>query len=83
MGSELLEWTGVPLRTLLGASGPETERCLDCCGGSDAGRMARSIPLEKVLDDVLVAYGQNGEALRPSKDIPCGSSFQAGRATRI
>jgi len=27
--------------------------------GGDASRNARSIPLEKALDDVLVAYGQN------------------------
>jgi sulfane dehydrogenase subunit SoxC len=38
--------------------------------GADAGRLARSIPLEKALDDVLLAYGQNGEALRPEQGYP-------------
>ena len=38
--------------------------------GADAGRLARSIPLEKAVDDVLVAYGQNGEALRPEQGYP-------------
>src|SRR6202022_5013628 len=31
---------------------------------------ARSIPLEKAMDDVVVAYGQNGEAVRPEKGYP-------------
>lgn len=39
-------------------------------GGADAGRLARSIPMEKIRDDVLVAYGQNGEALRPEQGYP-------------
>jgi len=38
--------------------------------GADACRMSRSIPLEKALSDVLVAYGQNGEALRPEQGYP-------------
>jgi sulfane dehydrogenase subunit SoxC len=32
--------------------------------------MARSIPIEKALDDILVAYGQNGEAIRPEQGYP-------------
>lgn len=38
--------------------------------GADASRLARSLPLSKALDDVLVAYGQNGEALRPEQGYP-------------
>ena len=38
--------------------------------GADSCRMARSIPIEKALDDVFVAYGQNGEALRPEQGYP-------------
>jgi sulfane dehydrogenase subunit SoxC len=38
--------------------------------GVDACRMARSIPLDKAFDDVLLAYGQNGEALRPEQGYP-------------
>ena len=38
--------------------------------GRDAIRLTRSIPLEKALDDALVAYGQNGEALRPEQGYP-------------
>ena len=32
--------------------------------------MSRSIPMKKALDDVLVAYGQNGEAIRPEQGYP-------------
>jgi len=38
--------------------------------GADACRMTRSIPLAKALDDTLLAFGQNGEALRPSQGYP-------------
>jgi len=38
--------------------------------GADACRMSRSIPIEKAMSDVLVAYGQNGEALRPEQGYP-------------
>jgi sulfane dehydrogenase subunit SoxC len=38
--------------------------------GADACRMARSIPVEKALDDALLVYGQNGEALRPEQGYP-------------
>jgi len=64
------EWTGVPLRTLLGESGLKQGASWIVAEGADAGRLARSIPLEKALDDVLVAYGQNGEALRPEQGYP-------------
>lgn len=30
----------------------------------------RSVPLDKAMDDTLVAYGQNGEALRPAQGYP-------------
>jgi sulfane dehydrogenase subunit SoxC len=32
--------------------------------------MTRSIPLDKCLDDAFVAYGQNGEAIRPEQGYP-------------
>jgi len=38
--------------------------------GADACKMQRSIPLEKAMNDILVAYGQNGEALRPEQGYP-------------
>jgi sulfane dehydrogenase subunit SoxC len=38
--------------------------------GADACRMERSVPLAQALDDALIAYGQNGEALRPAQGYP-------------
>ena len=64
------EWTGVPLRTLLEEAELKPAARWIVAEGADAGRLARSIPLEKALDDVLVAYGQNGEALRPEQGYP-------------
>lgn len=64
------EWTGVPLRTLFEQVGLKPSAKWIVAEGADAGRLARSIPLEKALDDVLVAYGQNGEALRPEQGYP-------------
>ena len=36
----------------------------------DAAVMTRSIPIEKGWDDALIAYGQNGEAIRPEQGYP-------------
>jgi sulfane dehydrogenase subunit SoxC len=32
--------------------------------------MDRSVPIDKAWDDALIAYGQNGEALRPEQGYP-------------
>ncbi|MCT4556997.1 MAG: sulfite dehydrogenase [Pelagimonas sp.] len=69
-----MEYTGVSLRTLLEEAG------LDAAGelkdkwvyveGADASSNGRSIPMEKALDDVLVAFYANGEALRKEHGYP-------------
>jgi sulfane dehydrogenase subunit SoxC len=64
------EWTGVPLKVLLEEAGVGPSARWVIAEGADACRMARSIPLEKAFDDVLVAYGQNGEAVRPEQGYP-------------
>ena len=38
--------------------------------GADAASMGRSVPIEKALDDVLVALFQNGEPIRPEQGYP-------------
>jgi sulfane dehydrogenase subunit SoxC len=38
--------------------------------GGDAAVMTRSIPIEKAMKDCLLAYGQNGEAIRPEQGYP-------------
>ena len=64
------EWTGVPLKNVLEEGGIKPKARWIVAEGADASRMSRSIPLDKALDDVLVAYGQNGEALRPEQGHP-------------
>jgi len=32
--------------------------------------LTRSVPIEKAMDDALVAYGQNGEPIRPEQGYP-------------
>lgn len=64
------EWTGVPLRTLLEEVGVKPEAKWLLAEGDDACRMQRSVTIEKALDDAIVAYGQNGEALRPEQGYP-------------
>lgn len=64
------EWTGVPLRVLLDQAGVRPTARWIVAEGSDASRLNRSIPMAKAWDDVIVAYGQNGEALRPSQGYP-------------
>jgi sulfane dehydrogenase subunit SoxC len=64
------EWTGVPLSLLLSEAGVQKEATWIVAEGSEGGKHTKSIPLEKAMDDVLVAYGQNGEPLRPQQGYP-------------
>ena len=64
------EWTGVLLSVLLREVGVQKEARWLVAEGTEAGKHTKSLPLEKVMDDVLVAYGQNGEALRPEQGYP-------------
>lgn len=64
------EWSGVLLSTLLRESGLKDSARWIVAEGADAARHSRSIPIEKALDDVMVAYGQNGEAIRPEQGYP-------------
>jgi sulfane dehydrogenase subunit SoxC len=64
------EWTGVPLSVLLREIGVRSSAKWFLAEGSDAAKVSRSIPIEKALDDALVVYAYNGEALRPSNGYP-------------
>jgi len=63
------EWTGVPLAVLLAETGLQKQAKWLMAEGADACKMQRSLPVEKA-DDMLVAWGQNGEALRPEQGYP-------------
>lgn len=64
------EWTGVPLSTLLREVGASPKARWLLAEGMDAAVMTRSVPIEMANDDALIAYGQNGEALRPEQGYP-------------
>lgn len=69
-------WTGTPLRSVLrahGVDGTEDEkRWLTVIGGDSLGEevFARSIPLSKILDDCILAYGMNGQSLPAEHGYP-------------
>ncbi|WP_116132083.1 sulfite dehydrogenase [Tropicimonas sp. IMCC34043] len=65
-----MEYSGVPLRTLLDEAGVKTEGKWVYVEGADASSNGRSIPLDKALDDCLVAFKANGEALRMEHGYP-------------
>ena len=66
------EFTGVPLRALLEDCGADLKAArFVLAEGGDGSSMTRTIPIELVLSgEVMVAYGQNGEMLRPENGYP-------------
>lgn len=64
------EWTGVLLSTLFREVGIRPKAGWFLAEGSDAAVMTRSIPIQKGLQDAIIAYAQNGEAIRPEQGYP-------------
>ena len=64
------EWTGVPLSLLLKEAGLKNTASWVLAEGADERKHTSSLPLDKALDDVILAYGQNGEAVRPENGYP-------------
>jgi sulfane dehydrogenase subunit SoxC len=64
------EWTGVLLSTLFREVGVSPKATWFLAEGSDAAVMTRSIPVAKGWEDAMIAYGQNGEAIRPEQGYP-------------
>jgi sulfane dehydrogenase subunit SoxC len=64
------EWTGVPLSTLLAEVGFDRSAKYVLAEGADGASLTRTVAMEMALDDVIVAYGQNGEMLRPEQGYP-------------
>jgi sulfane dehydrogenase subunit SoxC len=63
-------YTGVRLRHLLEAAGVDGKGKWMLAEGADASAMTRSIPVEKAMDDCMIAFAMNGEALRPEQGYP-------------
>src|SRR5438045_2230803 len=76
------EWTGVRLRDLLQRAEMANDACEIIFEGADNGTIAepprpagkinfaRSLPVEKAMDDVLLAFAMNGQALSAAHGFP-------------
>ena len=75
------EWTGVPLRFLIDLVGKDRRSTWMLAEGADAAGVDRSIPLtEEIMDEAFIAYGQNGEPLRPAHGFPIRLISPASKA---
>ena len=66
------EFTGVPLISLLEMAGADLKNGkFVLAEGADGSSMTRTVPMSLIRSgEVLVAYGQNGEMLRPENGYP-------------
>jgi sulfane dehydrogenase subunit SoxC len=64
------EWTGVLLRTLLEEAGVQEGGNWIIAEGIEEVKGTSSLPTAKAMDDIIVAYGMNGEPLRPQQGFP-------------
>src|SRR4029079_6019134 len=64
------EWTGVLLSTLLKECGLQDKAKWFVAEGAEEVKGASTMPINKAMTDVIVAYGQNGEPLRPQNGFP-------------
>ena len=65
------EFTGVPLSVLLEDCGYDKKNGkFVLAEGADGSSMTRTIAMDRALDDVIVAWGMNGEMLRPENGYP-------------
>jgi sulfane dehydrogenase subunit SoxC len=64
------EWTGVPVALLLEEAGVDPTARWLLADGADSAAMSRSVPLDKALDDAMIALYQNGERIRPEQGYP-------------
>jgi sulfane dehydrogenase subunit SoxC len=64
------EWTGVLLSTLLKECGLKSGASWFVAEGSEEVKGASSMPIAKAMDDCILGYGMNGEAVRPQQGFP-------------
>ncbi len=64
------EWTGVRLKHILADLGVDPKAKWMLAEGQDGSEMSRTIPTEKVMDDAMIVYAMNGEALREEQGYP-------------
>lgn len=64
------EWTGVPLRLLLNECGVQSKAKWAIAEAADGAALNVSVPIEKLMNDAILALYQNGERLRPENGYP-------------
>lgn len=64
------EWTGVLLSVLLNEVGVDPKAEWIVYEGAEPGKMIKSLPMVKAMADTIVAYGMNGEPIRPQNGYP-------------
>ena len=64
------EWTGVLLSTLLKECGLKGTATWFVAEGAEEVKGASSMPIAKAMDDCIIAYGMNGEPVRPQNGFP-------------
>ena len=64
------EWTGVLMSTLLDMVGVKKGATWFYASAGDEYNQTWAIHIWKAMDDALIAYGQNGEPLRPEQGFP-------------
>jgi sulfane dehydrogenase subunit SoxC len=64
------QWTGVLLSLLLKEAGVQKGATWILAEGADPTKHSKSLPIAKALDDMLVAWDQNGEPVRPEQGFP-------------
>ncbi|MBC7481844.1 MAG: sulfite dehydrogenase [Rhizobacter sp.] len=64
------QWTGVPVSTLLEEAGVMPGATWALAEGADGAAHARSLPMQKMMDDAMIVYAANGEMLRPENGYP-------------
>jgi len=64
------EWTGVLLSTLFKEVGVQNNATWFVTEGAEEVKGSNSFPMNKGMDDVIIAYAQNGEPVRPQNGFP-------------
>ena len=63
-------WTGVQASRIMEMVGVQKGATWIVAEGAEGAHHSKSIPMWKVMDDALIVYGQNGEAIRPEQGYP-------------
>jgi len=63
-------YTGIKLKHVLAEAGIKGNAKWILPEGADPSHMTRSIPMEKAMEDCIIATHMNGEALRPEQGYP-------------